>query len=477
MQRRILWAALFALIAVKVAAIAYYGPLLQPDSGGYITFADTILTSPEHLVDRPNTMGEDAYRMAGYPALIAASKAFTPTAWGFLVLAAQSIIGIVATVLIYRFARAATRSWPVALVVAAAYATSQVIVFEQHILTDALYGHLIAIVIALLGLAIVRHPTRLTPFVIAGLVLGVGFLIREFTLFLLPAFLPLAIVAAIAHRGRPVIRLAAPIVVLLPTLLLAGLYSTWNEARTGTAFLTTGARTAALLPLVQMEGRGISVFVGDDILDRTARDNLSTYFYADVIAINRALSATGMSGVEMSDLANDRFYATMRNHPLAFVRHIAGELRFDRRAKALANPIGSVRDLQTFRNGQWPESFSKWLKRAFGSGNPTWIAAALAEGVTIFIDFFVAAVAFFVFPVWYLARLAVHRRAPLLWHAMAGAWAAYSATAVAYSFIRLEDRYLMGHAPFMIIVGVVCIVTAAKAFLARRPQPAPEGAG
>jgi hypothetical protein len=80
---------------------------------------------------------------------------------------------------------------------------------------------------------------------------------------------------------------------------------------------------------------------------------------------------------------------------------------------------------------------------------------ALLEGVGIFAMFAVGVFAFVVFPLWYLGSLASGRRPPPFWHVLAAVWAAYAGTIAAYSLIRLEDRYLIGFGPFMIVVGLL----------------------
>jgi hypothetical protein len=448
--------ALVVLIAFKLAIIVFYGPLLQPDSAGYITFADTILSSTQWLIDRPDTMGEDAYRMVGYPALIAISKVvWGDSGWGYAVLVLQGAVGTVAAIMVYRFAREAMRGWQWGLLVALAYALSQAVVYDVHVLTDSLYGHSLAIVIALLGLRGLQGGSGLRSLAIVSALLASLFLLREFTLFLLPVFAPL-IMVAVWRSGYSLPRaVIIGIAVVLPTILFAGLYSNWNEQRTGSSFVTTGARTAALLPLVQIEGRGTPVFVGQSVLDVTARENLSTYFYADVLEINRALWRAGVTGVQMSAMARDIYLQTLFAHPLAFLRHAAGEVRLDRRAKALANPVSSFRDLEAFRAGGERVSFSRVLPEALRQGVGLSVMLALLEGVGIFAMFAVGVCAFVVFPLWYLGSLASGRRPPPFWHVLAAVWAAYAGTIAAYSLIRLEDRYLIGFGPFMIVVGLL----------------------
>ena len=454
-------AALVALVLLKLAAVVLIPPLHQNDSFGYITFAETIRSSPDWATNRPVTMGEDAYRMIGYPALIAGAMKLFGSSWGRAVVIAQMLVGVLATVMIYRFARAALGVGWLALLVAGGYAASQALLFELHILTDGLYAHLIAIVISALGLAAINRHAKLTHFALVGGLLGVAFLIREFTFFLLPVFVPLIVLAVFFGFDRFGGRTFGLALVLLPVIFLNFGYSAWNQARTGSAFVTTGARTAALLPLVQLEGRGTPVFGQETVLDEAARRHLSTYFYEDVLNINRDLAARGVSGVEMSRLARDRYVATLIAHPLAFVRHVLGELRLERRAKTLANPPASFRAIAGFHLADGPQGFTKWSKDVVASKQPLRLSALAAEVAAILLLFAIGGLAYFVFPIWYLTRSATRRETPVLLHVLAAAWLTYAGTALAYSLIRLEDRYLIGPAPFMVTIGLFTLTQIA----------------
>lgn len=64
------------------------------------------------------------------------------------------------------------------------------------------------------------------------------------------------------------------------------------------------------------------------------------------------------------------------------------------------------------------------------------------------------ALAAFIFPVLYLLRLTGLRSdIPPGWHVLAGLWAAYFGTACLWALIRLEDRYVLGVAPYLLLVG------------------------
>lgn len=66
LERLTAFSAIAAIAAIKLLLILAFGPLLQPDSSGYITFAETMLSdSALWLVDRPSAGGEDSYRITG----------------------------------------------------------------------------------------------------------------------------------------------------------------------------------------------------------------------------------------------------------------------------------------------------------------------------------------------------------------------------------------------------------------------------
>src|SRR5579863_2048282 len=71
-----------AIIALKLGALLIFGPATQPDSSGYLRYADEILSGAFHFVDLAHDpMPVTLTRTIGYPAVIAAAKVVAGRDW------------------------------------------------------------------------------------------------------------------------------------------------------------------------------------------------------------------------------------------------------------------------------------------------------------------------------------------------------------------------------------------------------------
>jgi len=450
------------VIFVKIPIIVSVGPLLQPDSGSYISFSEMMLGSWDWAVNQPNTFSVDAFRTIGYPMILSFAKLLFGDYWDYAVISFQVVVGGVASTILLSFCRKFFRNEWQALIVAGGYSFSSVVYFELHILTDALYAHLIVIVLAMLGEGVVkqRGPQII---LIAGILFALAFLVRDFTLYLTPVFVPVVVLAAWQHHANAPLVVGRILLFVMPTIILfLGLHS-WNHARTGTAFVTTAARTAALLPLVELEGRGVPVFDGDSVLDKSANAALRTYTFTEVLTINNVLAAQGVSGVELSSLVRERLIETMLEHPVSFAARALSQFRLDRRTKHLANPSLAVREILAVGSGAPPPGLSNWVSTAWKSASPISIFAAAVEILVVVGLAMISIGAWIAFPVWYLYRIVRPSNDTPGYHLLGGFWLSYVGTITIYSLINLEDRYIMGLAPFMMIVGMSMIDRALQA--------------
>jgi hypothetical protein len=456
MQRSVGIACVAALAIVKLVLVFVYGPLVQPDSAGYITFADTILTGTDWLHDRPGGGGEDSYRTIGYPALIAAAKLVAGPSWGYVVILVQAAASLAATVLVYGAAGTASgRVW-LGLTVAAAFAGSGMLVYDLHILTDALYGSILAAAIALLVRSACFRPGGTGGAAVAGALLALAFLVRDFTLYLLPALAPLAILSVMRLSLAPVARAAGLALVFAPVVVLAAGYAGWNLYRSGEAYITTAGQTAALLPLVRAAERGVPVFDGETPLDRAAAARLSGQGYADVLAINRDLAVQGMSALEVNRMVRARYMAMLAAHPMEFAAMALRELRLERRVARLTNPLRSAYELDAFARGETVRNGSVRFAEARAAGSALPVIVVGAERAVTLVVTVAGALGVIGLPLALIAAPLTRGRFvppdPLLASAL---WLVYMGSAATYALVSLEDRYLLGVVPWMVLVALL----------------------
>lgn len=347
--------ALAALGVVKAGFLLWIGPLTSPDTGGYTSIADAMLSGAywnaiDLHADGPASL---TTRMAGYPAILALATRMTGAAALWAVAMLQIALGMAAAAALYRFANALLgRSLP-ALLVAAAYATGLPLVFDQTILTDGAYASILVIFLSLAGHAAVRRARLGIGRIFAlGLLPAAALMIRETTPMVMLTMLPFLCLFACAVRSGMRESLAAFAAVVLPLLIAAAAYSEFNQSRTGSAFHTTGTRTALLVPLVQMQARGAPVFEGDDPLARALKAEIKEWRNQAIYGSEvRAAQRLGLSAVEMTDSVRGFFLTNITEHPLAYARYVLSELR-PRYFALSVSPAASVGTLIASRRGE-----------------------------------------------------------------------------------------------------------------------------
>src|ERR1700688_2181189 len=113
------------VVAVKLGVLLAFGPALQNDTLGYTTYGDAIVSGAFQHVDlATDPMPVTLTRMIGYPAVIAAAKILAESAWPWAVVLLQFALSLLATVMVYRLARAFRLCIWISLAVVAAQATS-----------------------------------------------------------------------------------------------------------------------------------------------------------------------------------------------------------------------------------------------------------------------------------------------------------------------------------------------------------------
>jgi hypothetical protein len=270
-----------------------------------------------------------------------------------VVAALQIALGMAAAAALYRFAHALLGRPPPVLLVAAAYATGLPLVFDQTILTDGAYASILVIFLSLVGhAALRREPLGLGRIFALGLLPAAALMIREPTRMIILTMLPFLAVFAWVVRSSTRGRAAVFAAVLLPLVATAAAYSAFNLSRTGSAFLTTGLRTALLVPLVQMQARGAPVFDSDDPMARALKAEIKEWrnqaIYGAEVRAGRSL---GMSAAEMTAGVQDFFLRSVAEHPLVYAEYVLSELR-PRYFALSVSPAASLGTLVASRRGQ-----------------------------------------------------------------------------------------------------------------------------
>lgn len=472
-------ALLIVLAAAKVLGLFAYGPLLQPDSGDYIGYANIILANSDWLHDGGmdvQAVPPTVFRSFGYPSLIAAATLIAGDGGGslYIVILTQIAVSLVATVMVYRLGLTLLRHPGLALLAAAGHALSVTFTYDQHILTDSLFNALwvIGFTVPIIGF-LRRTPPRLRVLLGLGVILGYACLVRGIGVYalalVLPAYGAWIWVTREDWRGAGY-RLVA---LALPLILVIGGVLAWNNYRTGYVFFTTGSQYVLIQSLVIIERRGTPIFDGEEPIDKLARKYLKTYDYSEVGEITKGLfTEYGVDAYNSAKMHSRKYLSALASHPMALLYHGVREYE-----ESLIHQFFGVMDSAqvyfkfAYRERPWPGTKDLW-RRIRDSGDPS--AIAVLAALSIFRAIAWAAFLLLLAGLPILVGWGLWTRRP--WTpeltAMVYCWGLYFAYSFGLSMIHMVDRFL----PAVLAAGLMgSLYTGQRLYdglLRDRPQQA-----
>ncbi len=169
------------LLLAKVAMLMVSGPMVMPDTGAYHSFAETILSDRSWITNADLAGGVEpptAYRMVGYPALIALAIRLAGSGWGWVLASLQIVLSVLATARLFALRRPLGLGPHAMIFAVAAYATTEPLVLDPSLLTDSLNASLIILAVTAMTLAGTsdRHLRPLAALG-SGLLLAAAFLL------------------------------------------------------------------------------------------------------------------------------------------------------------------------------------------------------------------------------------------------------------------------------------------------------------
>ncbi len=452
---------LFIAISIKVIILLSLGPLQQADSGVYITFSDLILNGSEwsRHVDLYSTH-ITTFRMIGYPAVIALFHYLFGTYWNWALVIFQSAVGLFAVALVFRAGWLLTGSDRLGSVAAGLYLVSPALQMDSFILTDSLYGHILAILTALLVIWIKKgQQATIARVLCCGLLLVFAMLIRSATMPLGLLFVaPFVVWIWSSGLKTGVLMLA---LFLAPLVMLDYGYKAWNKARTGEAFLTTDVTFALLQPLIALETRGTPIFSGQTILDRSAHEVFASEqgsakrnMVIDAFAIgNRLINPQALSGVEALSLVKARFFQTMLTAPGAVFAHTIREMS----SSVLFSPFDPLRVLRRLISYRYDLDFldarHSFLSRPVADWSMIGVVYLLLEGISRLMALTLL--------LGFLAGMPASIRPMIQGNTDAGLRVTLAVLALGFivvtAMVHLEERYIIGIFPALFFVSLVTL--------------------
>src|SRR5580692_5677533 len=452
-----------ALLAIKLGMLLALGPVSQPDTFGYLRYADAILTGEYRHVDlATDPMPVTLTRMIGYPAVIAAAKVIAGRNWTWTVVLFQFAVSLWATAMVYRLARAFRLGVWLSLSVVAAQATAMQFVVDQAVLTDSLTGSTTTIATCVLGLiALRRTATPLLVYLGAGALIAVAFLIRDVIAFFAIGLVPLAAAAALVQPSR-FRQLVACAFVFLPLVATHFAYTEWNRVRIGAAVATSISQAALFGALVEATRYDDTIFSGSTPIDEVGRRvqkimdaGQAGYEAQSSILLHRDY---GWDAVRINHEVTLAYLRAWRDHPRAMIFHIFHHISETELHQAV-RPIETVRDMLLWTTGSMHDFASE---RAVRSGNLGMIPAVIANWLSMT----ASVVVFLAFLV--ITPIRLIREG---WNAETsvsiGIWCFYFTVGGLYATVHLEPRYLTPVVAGSIVIGVLNVVRVIEFF--RRP--------
>jgi 4-amino-4-deoxy-L-arabinose transferase-like glycosyltransferase len=447
-------AAFAVLVALKVGVLAILGPLTQPDSFGYVRYADEILSGAFRHVDLANDpMPITLTRTIGYPAVIAAAKIVAGAGWAWAVVLFQFAVSLWATAMVYRLARAFNLGVWLGLGVAAAQATAMQFVADQAILSDGLFGSTLTLAACMLGLvALRREPRSLLVYLGAGALIAVAFLIRDVITDMSIGLIPLTIAGAMVQRSR-LRQWAAVALVFLPLITAHVAYTEWNRARIGVPVVTSIAQAALINALTEAAVYDSTIFSGSTPIDIIGR-KLLPRMRIQRLGFEQESSAFlhdeyGWDAVRMSHEATLAYLRAWRDHPWPMIRHVFYHISETQLHQAV-RPIETVRDVLLWSTGS-DQGFAR--ERAVRDGNWWAIPGVIVNWIVMTISVFVFLAFLLITPIRFVREG---------WTAETGVsvgfWFFYLVVGGLYAAVHLEPRYLTPVVAGSIVVGTVNIV-------------------
>jgi hypothetical protein len=463
--------ALAGLIAAKIGVLLAFGPTAMPDTSGYVAYADHILDGTFRHVDLvADPMPITLLRIIGYPAIIAGAKIVGGEHWAWVVVLLQFTFSIIATVMLYRLARALELGLWWSLGVAAAEATAMQFVVDQAILSDSICASAMTIAICLLGLvALHRKPVSLFVFFGVGLLLVMAYLMRDVIEFMALGLLPLVLASAFVERTR-LERVVACLLVFLPLVAAHLAYIEWNRERVGAPVVSTIAQATLFAALEEAAQYDQGIFSGSDPFDDAGRRaykvtiGLGQYGLGhDGVPTQILHRDYGWDAVRISHEATMAYLRAWWQHPYAMIRHVFFHVSETQLHQAV-RPTETIHDMLLWNTGN---DYGFAQTRAVRAGNwwmiPAVILHFLVETVSVAVfSAFLVVTPIRLFREGWTAETSVS----------IGCLCAYLVVGGLYSAVHLEPRYLTPVVPGSIVIGVAGIAWLVEEHRRSRGRPA-----
>lgn len=338
------------ILAVKLGVLAALGPTFFNDTSAYLSLGDAILEGTRWLHD--GGWGSDPtpiplLRPYGYPLLVALAKLVSSAHFATILVAFQCLVSVASIVLVSHALVGVIASPAIRYAVLVLIAFSGSSLFDIALLSDGVYASIFVAITFVIAMDMVGL-FRITPawLLAFGFLWGYSTWVRDvgvyFTVFPL---LGLLITGRLRKQDMRAI-LGAFALFLAPVAVMVALYIAWNVHRTGHVFLSITGSINWLWPSFNIRALGLAdPFDTNDIVASIVHSHKIVQDLSGIYQVVEILwHEYKLDPLQIQQVTADHFRSVLAHHPLAYLASVAHNVRFERLADYLLNPLANFND-------------------------------------------------------------------------------------------------------------------------------------
>lgn len=339
---------------LKAFYIFFYGPLISFDAPNYMGFADQILgIETPYKYFGTKAIPNIQFRTAGYPLILVGLKVIFKNAYLWAAIILQSLLSVMVSLYLLRVSVRFLGSLPKAIFVMIAYATCELLMWDIFAQSDGVYTNLF--VFFTLYALNNDHKNTVGHFLLLGSMFAYLFLIRDVTLYMGVFIFP-----ALLFLHKKYVRRAC--VFLVPLIMTYVIYGSINKCIHGEFFISSSGQFVPVQALLPLAEKGVPVFEGESVVDKTMRDALQYYNLRDLYVYNELmLTREGFNPRQIDKLNKKKYFEALTTFPLEMTRRALKKF-FEKFATLAFNPpLNMVEVSRAAYEQTWPK---KWANVA-----------------------------------------------------------------------------------------------------------------
>ncbi len=317
-----------------------------------------------------------------------------------------------------------------ALFIMLAYATSELLMWDIFPQSDGVYTNTF---VFFSFYALYHHQKNtVMHFLLLGSLFGYLFLVRDVTLYMTLLIFP----ALLYLHKKYVFRVGT---FLIPLISIYIIYGSFNKNIYGDFFISSSGQFVPVQALLRLAEKGVPIFDGDSVVDRTMRQSLKQYNLTDLYTYNDLLlKQEGLNPRQIDQLNKKKYFQTWQRFPVEMTLQTIR--KFGEKFSTIAfNPLlNSVEVSRANFEEVWPK---KWVQVQGLTDIIFYLTVNLCRLVSVII-----------FTLSIVVILSIYLKSPIIRAKMLWCYAIMASFACVYCPTHIEARYIMSIIPLMILV-------------------------